>query len=148
MIVLLYIYISMTNVSKKKVKKDVYRKMNGRFAGFIAKIGDEKSSKLFLNEVLTKSERIMLAKRLGVIFMLINNYSFEEIEKNLKVSQTTVANQWKKLKSGDLDYIKTAVTKEKNKRTFLDDLEVLLQAGLPPRGRGRWRWFYEMQSKN
>ena len=135
----------MTNVSKRKVKKTIYKKINDRFTNFIAMLGDKKSSRSFVNEVLTKSERIMLAKRLAIIFMLINNYSFKEIEKRLKVSPATVSSQWKRLRSGEIDYIKTAVMKGKNKRTFLDDLEILLQMGFPPRGRGRWRWFYEMK---
>lgn len=138
----------MTNVSKRKLKKDIYFKIHDRFADFIIKLQDQKSSEAFLYKLLTKAERIMLAKRLAIVFMLTNNYSFLHIERVLKVSPPTIVRQWKRLKSGALDYIKAEFLKEKNQGSFLDFLEALLQAGLPPRGRGRWGWFYEMKRKD
>jgi len=46
----------------------------------------------FLNDLLSTSERAMLAKRVSIAFMLLENkYSYEDIIKTLKVSDGTVA---------------------------------------------------------
>ena len=46
---------------------------------------------LLLQDLLTKSEITTLSKRLGIAKLLIKGASYEEIEKNLKVSHSTIA---------------------------------------------------------
>lgn len=46
----------------------------------------------FLNDLLSSSERAMLAKRVSIAFMLMENkYSYEDIIRTLKVSDGTIA---------------------------------------------------------
>lgn len=46
---------------------------------------------LFVQDLLTKSEMRMLGKRLRIAKLLLSGMTYEEIEKNLHVSHTTVA---------------------------------------------------------
>lgn len=46
---------------------------------------------LFVQDLLTKSEMKMLGKRLRIAKLLLSGMTYEEIEKNLHVSHTTVA---------------------------------------------------------
>ena len=56
----------------------------------------------FLEEVLSETERTVLAKRLAIAYWLNKNKSYDKIRQELKVSSATVANVQKWLeKSGD-----------------------------------------------
>ena len=56
----------------------------------------------FLEEVLSETERTVLAKRLAIAYWLNKNKSYDKIRQELKVSSATVANVQKWLeKSGE-----------------------------------------------
>lgn len=137
--------LNMPHISAKKLENDVFRQIHHRFIQMVVDVKDRKASTSFLSEFFTPTEKIMLAKRLTTVFMLASGCSFLTIERTLKVSPTTIAFFAEKLETGEFDYLKNFFTKAKNKKAFWDDLEALLQCGLPPRGRGRWKWFYDMR---
>ena len=72
----------------QKIEKKVYE-------AFINSIKNTKSSNDvidFLNDLLSPTERAMLAKRVSIAFMLLEEkYSYEDIIKTLKVSDGTVS---------------------------------------------------------
>ncbi len=72
----------------KKIEVKVYE-------AFINSIKNTKSNEDvidFLNDLLSPAERTMLAKRVAIAFMILENkYSYENIIKTLKVSDGTVA---------------------------------------------------------
>jgi len=81
----------MPHVSQKRVKKDVFKRMSNEFINSVAFLKTRPEIKGFLNELLTPTERIMLAKRLVIILMLQKGYPFNIIERTLKLSPSTVA---------------------------------------------------------
>ena len=85
----------MPHVSRKKLNKKIYQKIGEEFIQFVLELKSSKDAKSFLTNLLTKTERIMLAKRLAVIGMLIRGYSFEAIQQTLEVSPATVDKFWK-----------------------------------------------------
>jgi len=85
----------MPHVSRKKLKKKIYQKIGDQFIEFVLELKSSKDTKNFLTNLLTKTERIMLAKRLAVICMLMRGYSFEAIQRTLEVSPSTVDRFWK-----------------------------------------------------
>ncbi len=88
----------------------------------------------------------MLTKRLAIIFLLIENYSSYSISKTLIVSDSTVRQIQSQLLMGRHDpIIKLMQKKTFDKAEFWKTVEALLQCGLPPRGKGRWKWLYEME---
>ena len=97
-----------------------------------------------VRELFTRTEKIMFAKRLTLIYLLSCNTPFETITKTLRISPTTVSK------------FSLALDKGKHKNTLailgrkgklLDIMEKLLRAGLPPQGRGRWKKIYRLTDK-
>lgn len=85
----------MPHVSRKKLNKKIYQKIGDEFVQFVLDLKSSSEAKSFLTNLLTKTERIMLAKRLAVIGMLFKGYSFEAIQQTLQVSPATVDKFWK-----------------------------------------------------
>ncbi|MBI1957529.1 MAG: hypothetical protein HYS44_03700 [Candidatus Niyogibacteria bacterium] len=138
----------MPHISRKHVKRDVFLRMNDRFIRSVINLGDQKSASSFLKELLTSTEQIMLAKRLAVIFMLQHHCSFYRIERVLKISPSTAARLWRKMEAGEFSHICALMRNEKQKRAFWTKMETLLRMGMPPMGRGRWKWFYDLQRES
>ena len=60
----------MPHVSRKRVKKDIFKRMSNEFIENIASLKNSSEIRGFLNELLTPTERIMLAKRMAAILIL------------------------------------------------------------------------------
>ncbi len=136
----------MAYVSKKKPKQHVIDAMSEQLLMSVVHARTKKDAVALLTELLSETERTMLAKRFAVIAMLARNYSFTQIEGLLKMSPDTVVRLWKKMKNGEYERLLRYARNNPKKfeeETFLDLLEKLLQAGMPPRGRGRWKWLKE-----
>jgi len=144
---------NMVNISKRKVKEDILIAISDNLIKYIAHIKNKKQAQLFINSFFTKSERLLFAKRFTIVVMLERGYSYSEIEDTLKVSDRTIAKIEQKRERGDFIYLANHVKKACAKTTtkqegdIWDLLEVILRAGMPPRGRGRWKKFYELTEK-
>ena len=134
----------MSRVSPQSVKKEIFLKMMDEFINHIINVKTGFESKQFLNKFLTSSEKIMLAKRLALILMLKRGYSFSTIKRNLKISDSTIARFWKLFKRHKFDFIRAGNLKGKKAQSFWETLEKIINAGMPPRGRGHWRNVYRM----
>lgn len=131
----------MVNVSKHKLKNKVMNQINDRLIDTIYKLENSSSTKSFLNDLLSESERITLAKRLSVIFMLQEDISWYRISRILKVSQTTVQKIAIDIGYGEYKNILKIVKVEKNRMTFWEGLDKVLKCGMPPIvGKGRWNF--------
>lgn len=97
----------------------------------------------FLSELLGNEERIMLAKRLAIIILLLENKSLYRIADILKVSPTTAEKIKFKLDSGEFSHITVALGQNKNEYySILETLDSILHLGgiLPHRnGLERYR---------
>jgi len=134
----------MPHVSQKRVKKQVFNRMSNEFVNAIASMKNSSEVRGFLNELLTPTERVMLAKRLAVILMLKKKYSFLMIRHILKVSPSTVARFWKIIKMKPFQFLSREILRKEKQKKFWEELERLSRLGLPPRGRGRWANVYRL----
>lgn len=119
----------MPHVSRKKLKKKIYQKIGDQFVEFVLELKSSQDAKSFLTNLLTKIERIMLAKRLAVICMLMRGYSFEAIQHALQVSPATIDKFWKIIKQypNSFSLIRLRLeTKSKSKFGFWKALEDFL----------------------
>ena len=92
--------------------------------------------KKIIREMLTGTERLMLAKRLAVICMLGEGVPFEDISTKLKVSSSTVSRLWAAMQKGAFqETIRAAKNSKTNK--LVEFLEFVLSA---PRSRHASRW--------
>jgi len=78
-------------ITKQKVSPKVQKDILEMFAQLIADISQKEDALVFINDFLTETERIALAKRLAIIFYLDKKMSYQQIRKQIGVSSATIA---------------------------------------------------------
>ena len=78
-------------VSKKNVNKQIEKRIFKVLYQVLADLRKPEGVKNFLDDVLSKTERTVLAKRLGIAWYLNKNKSYDVIRHDLKVSSATIA---------------------------------------------------------
>lgn len=81
----------MARLSKVNLSKQIERQIFENFWEAISQIRDKKDIQSFLNDLLTPTERVMLAKRLAIAAMLLKGQDYATIRHFLKVSNETIA---------------------------------------------------------
>lgn len=131
----------MPHVSSKKLKKENLQKLYNEFSCALEKSARKSWAKFFLNDFLTRTEKIMLAKRFAVIYLLSKDIPATYIAEALGMSPATIFRMSLKYDIGK--YSSLLKTIENEKGDIWKILEKILKAGLPPRaGRGRWKFLY------
>jgi len=130
----------MPHVSKRKLDPNTFDKIFRKLIIVLERAQNKKKFTPVLDEILTETEKIMLAKRLAIILLLFGDIPQHRIAEALLVSPTTVSKMSLQVEIGKYNSIKNISIKEKV------DLEkvvwLLLTAGgiLPPRIGGKyWR---------
>ena len=134
----------MPHVSRKKIEKKVAHELAGQFLALLSSVQTKKEASIFANELLSQTERVMLAKRIAIVVCLVRGYSFTQIEQALGVTPQTIVRIWRGMKNGTFTHIvryaRTQVTHFR-KESFADALIRLIHFGMPPRaGKGRWKF--------
>ena len=101
----------MTQLSKNPLSRETNQEIQATLWWLLARLGNDSEIKIFLNGLLTKTEKVMLAKRLAIAFLLNRGYNYRAISDVLKVSTTTVGR------------IKESVDKTDSYGIFLTKLE-------------------------
>tara|TARA_B100000745_G_scaffold299776_1_gene251453 strand:- start:457 stop:882 length:426 start_codon:yes stop_codon:yes gene_type:complete len=112
----------MVNISKESLcQKDLHR----LFTQLNSTVGrlSAKQSEDFLSGLLGTEEKVMLAKRLAAIIMLVHGQSIYRVATSLKVSTSTSKNYKNQLKSGQYDLLLNSITKQKKR--YLELLETI-----------------------
>lgn len=132
----------MPHISSQKLKKEHLQKLYNEFSLALEKSAKKSWIKFFLNDFLTRTEKIMLAKRFAVIYLLSQDVPPSYIADALYMSPATIFRMSLKYDIGKYSSLLKAI-KNENKDIW-KILEKILQAGLPPRvGRGRWKFLYK-----
>lgn len=87
-------------VSKQDVSKSIEKKIFKSLYQVIADLKKPNEVEKFLEDVLSETERTVLAKRLGIAYYLSKNKSYEATRQDLKVSSATIASVQKWLEKG------------------------------------------------
>ena len=127
----------MPHISKNKLSERAYLEIYNQLFGILS-VGNRRKTKSVLDNLFTKTERIMLAKRLAIILMSAHGESSYKIYETLKVSPSTVERIGLKVERGEynslLRYLKT-----KGQYNFWSIIEKIVFP-LPARvGENRWR---------
>jgi len=130
----------MPHISKKKLDQKTLEKIFKKLIIILGRAQNHKKLAPILDELLTETEKIMLAKRLAIVLMLSGNTPQHRISEALLVSPSTITRMSLSLEIGKYDLIRNISKKDRI------DLEkiiwLLLTAGgiMPPRaGRKYWR---------
>ncbi len=81
----------MVRVSYFLIKEDDYEKIFSIFYKVLGQTDDKEKFNKILFDLLTPAERIMIVKRIAIIYLLMKDIHYETICKVLKVSNTTVS---------------------------------------------------------
>lgn len=142
----------MTQVSKYPIPKNVADRIFDIFIKTLIKIRDSSDAQNLASDLFSPTERIMLAKRLAIAFLLMKDYPYREISKLLRVSLTTIASVNLSLKFGSGGYttiLERISREEKLEEFFLNIAEKSLS--LPAKvstGGGSWRYLLEEVRKS
>jgi len=133
----------MPHVSKKRIKKEVATELADQFLTFLSITQSKAEARILANELLSQTERVMLAKRLAIVVLLVRGYSFTQIGESLGVTPQTITRVWKSLKDGKYQKIARYArerTRHFKQEAFMDAFIRIIHIGMPPRvGRGRWK---------
>ena len=129
----------MTHISKQQLEPEELKKLFEQLSSIIS-ILDKSTSQLFLKELFGPEETIMIAKRLAAIVMFIEGNSSYRVWQLLHMSPSTAERLKLQYEHGRYKNIEKILHSNKiDYEKFWKILETILQAGMPPRGRGRWK---------
>ena len=80
----------MAHISRKKLSENTEQALKDRLVDMLRIIGKNRGVKFSLNELLTYTEGVMLAKRLTIIYLIYKEKSTLDIAETLGVSTSTV----------------------------------------------------------
>lgn len=142
----------MSQVSRKSLSKDTEEKLFSIFFSSFAKLSKSSDIQKFLFDLLSPTERIMLAKRLAIAYLLTKGYRYETIKETLKVSQETIArvNLIHKYQGGGYDVVLSQIFLDEKLQKILQKIEDTAIAILPLSGlkKGLEKERKESRSKN
>jgi uncharacterized protein YerC len=129
----------MTHISKNQLAPDHMEQLFLQLGSIMSLLSD-KTAPDFLGDLLGDEEKIMLAKRLAAIAMFIEGNSSYRVWQLLKISPSTADKIRLNYEIGKYQNIELTLKSHKSTyRQFWKTLEIILQAGMPPMGRGRWK---------
>lgn len=136
----------MTQVSRKVLKRDIEERMQEVFLESIAMVKTKGSVEKLVDDLLSPTEKIMLAKRIAIALLLLKRYDQRAVSNLLKVGLTTVNKVSRALQRGTGGYgmVINAIVRQEKFHAFLekldDTLAEVVTAGrsLPHWRRARW----------
>ncbi len=81
----------MVQVSKNPIHKDVFFEIRDDFVWTMGALRSPSETKAFFYDFFTKTERIVLAKRLAIALLLYKKYEWRDIQYLLHVSTSTIS---------------------------------------------------------
>ncbi len=144
----------MTQVSKYPLRKEIQERMFEVFLDSIAMVKTRGQVEKLVTDLLSSTERTMLAKRLSIALLLFKSYDQRAISKILKVSLGTVSRVSFALQKGTGGYVMvlSAIAKQEKFHAFLEKLDDTLANLFPPSNRNwshwrRERWEAKMRNR-
>jgi len=128
----------MTRISRYPVDDDILEKIFSLFFEVIGKDKDEEEFQNIIHDLLSPAERIMIAKRVAIFYMLIKKLDYYNISKSSKVSPSTIAkfNLVKENSRGIINALKGAVRNDKMINFFE---ELILELRRPGKYGVNWK---------
>lgn len=112
----------MTRISKRVLKEEVLLKLYRLFFEVISQYNSQENFLNLIDDILSPTEKIMLTKRVAIIYLLIKGVGYRDISEVLKVSTGTVvlyAAKFYKKNSKLVEMLQKMLKKEKINSYFL-----------------------------
>ena len=136
----------MTQISKYPISAAVEKRIFEIFFGSIVHLNNTTDVSQFLDDFLTPTEKMMLAKRLAVAVLLTKGYEYREIRKTLRVSFPMIANVniWLKYKGKGYQKVIEKILREEKIEEFWQKIDDVITNVVPP---GHTNWSYWRSKK-
>lgn len=132
---------NMPRVSRKILHPTVKAKIHELLLDCISRCRDQKTTARFIDDLLTETEKVMIAKRIAVALMILKGHPSIKIEETLKVSGQTIwlVRAWLTAKGeGYRQLLKEVI--ERDERQEKEHEQVLWEAReTTPRWGSNWR---------
>jgi len=130
----------MSQVSKRWLAKEVEDRIFDVFWQSLASCSTKETVASFLEDLLTPTEKIVLAKRVSIALLLLKGYNYKRINNLLKVSDPTVwtVKLWLKTKGEGYRLVLDKIIKSEKWDNFWQEIEKQIQDILPPRPGTNW----------
>ena len=142
----------MAQISKYPISKNIANRIFEIFLTTFTHLKNKEEADQFVSDLLTPTEKIMLAKRLAIAFLLERDYDYRTIQRILRVSTGTITTVSIARKHGSQGYrkvIEKILRKEALLKLFDSAVIKLLSAPAAlERGRGAWTYLKRQAEKN
>lgn len=133
----------MTQVSRRPLRKEIEKRIFEIFLTSFAKVTKKDEVENYISDLLSPTERIMLAKRISISFLLHKGYDQRTVSRILKVSLSTVNRVSLRMQLGGngIRKVLDAIADEEKRDKFWLKLDDFISEIVPPKGRdwGNWR---------
>lgn len=138
----------MSRISKQPVNEELLTKIFKLFYEVFSRYDGQEDFLSIIDDILSPTEKIMLAKRLAIIYLLIKKVDYRDITETLKVSSATVtfySAMFYKKDSRVANIISNMLKKEKV-LNFLDDFfaDIMIKPGIY---KGHWQLYWDQKRK-
>ncbi len=136
----------MSQVSRNLMRKEVGERLNGIFESSISYLKTADTVRDFISDLLTSTEKIMLAKRLGIAVLLDKGYDYRSVCRVLKVSSGTINSVIKQrsINGKGYGYVIDKILKDEKSEKSILEFEKFISKFLSPsssHGRIESRYF-------
>lgn len=130
----------MTMISNYPLNEEVKKRVFEVFLNTIKDLKTNNDVDNFLEEFLSPTEKIMLAKRLSIAVLLSKDYDIRSISHILKVAKNTIVkvNLLIKHKKGFIYNLVIKINKDQKFTEFWSNLEYEIKKGIIPTTYGNW----------
>lgn len=136
----------MARISRIKLKDEILEKVFGLFFEIVGKKSNINDFKKTIFEILSPVERIMIAKRVAIVYLLLKGIDQKNISKVLKVSTATVSkfSLLMEKSTGVVPSFKNIITNDK----ILEFLDEMFDSLFPPGTYGTdWKAAWERRKR-
>ena len=138
----------MARISKRPIDEKLLTKIYKLFYEVFSRYDSQEDFLSIIDDILSPTEKIMLAKRLAIIYLLIKKADHRDITDTLKVSSATVvfySSTFYKRNSRVVNIINNMLKKE-NVLNFLDDFfaDIMIKPGIY---KGHWQLYWDQKRK-
>jgi uncharacterized protein YerC len=81
----------MAQISKRIIRPEIEKRLSALFQETLSGLRNKNEAQLFVEDVLTRTEKVMLAKRVAIAVLLEKNFDYRSIRDLLKVSSSTIS---------------------------------------------------------
>lgn len=134
----------MSQISKYPISKNIADRIFEIFLKSLIELRQKDEADEFISDLLTPTEKVMLAKRLAIAFLLEKNYDYRTIQKLIKVSAGTISSVNITRLHGSSGYKKliNKITKEEALMHLFEESVVKLLSIPSTLERGKGSWSY------